>query len=101
RNSRPAAAAAATTSDDVTIQRHCTISRQGAPATDGCAGGQGDAGERENISLERGRCAESRGAAHLPKHIRVRHTIFKNNGRIARSRERTTYLENELGVGIT
>ena len=93
--------AAATASDDITIQGHGTISRQGAPATDGCAGIQGDAGERENISLKRRRCAESRGAANLPVHVRVRQTIAKNNGRVARGRQRTTYLKNEQRVGIT
>ena len=98
--SAASASAAATTSDCVIVQRHCPGLRQGAPAPDGCAGVQGDAGQRENISLERGRCTESRGAAHLPKHVRVRHTIAKNDGGVARGGERTTYLENELGVGI-
>ena len=61
--------AAATASDDVVIQRHCTIDRQGAAATDAGTIIQSDAGERENISLERCGCAESRGAANLPIHV--------------------------------
>src|SRR5450759_4363823 len=44
--------------DDVIIQRHCTISRQGAPASDSCAVIQRDALKRENVSFERGACTE-------------------------------------------
>jgi hypothetical protein len=51
--------------------------------------------------LKRRRCAESRGAANLPVHVRVRQSIAKNNGRVARGRQRTTYLKNEQRVGIT
>ena len=63
--------AAATASDDVIIQGYCTIDRQGAPATDAGTIIQSDAGEREDISLERCGCTESRGAANLPKYVRV------------------------------
>jgi hypothetical protein len=45
--------AAATASDDVIVQGYCTIDRQGAPAIDAGTIIQSDAGEREDISLER------------------------------------------------
>jgi hypothetical protein len=92
--------AAATASDDVIIQRHCAIDRQGAPATDAGTIIQSDAGERENVSLERRRCAESRGAAHLPIHVFVGQAVAKNDGGVARGCQGATYLKNEEGVGV-
>ena len=86
--------------DDVVIQRHCTISRQGTSATDACAGIQRDAGKRENISRERGGCTKRRGAADLPIYVRSQ-TIGKNNSRAACSGERATYLKDEQRIGIT
>jgi hypothetical protein len=82
------------------MQRHCSIACQGAPAFDGCASIQGDAGARQNIALKRRRCAESRGAPNLPKHIRVSQTIAENNRRVACGRERATYLKNEDRIGV-
>ena len=86
--------------DDIIIQRHCTISRQGAPASDSCAVIQSDAGKRENVSCELGACTESRGAANHPKHVLI-WTIGKNNRRAASGRERGTYLKNEHCIAVT
>jgi hypothetical protein len=86
--------------DDVIIQRHCTISRQGAPASDSCAVIQRDALKRENVSCELGARTESRGAANHPKHVLI-WTIGKNNRRAASGRERTTYLKNEHCIAVT
>src|SRR5450759_2797721 len=52
--------------------------RPDAPAIDACAGIQGDAGERENISSELGGCTESGGAANLPKYVPVSQTIVNS-----------------------
>ena len=70
RNNR--LAPAATASDDVVIQRHRAIHRQGAAAADARAGSQGNASIRENISFERRPCTQSRGAANLPEYVGVR-----------------------------
>ena len=61
--SRKARAAAA---NAVGIQRYCASLRQGPTAVNCCAGVQGDAGEREDISFERSSCTEGRGAADRP-----------------------------------
>src|SRR5579864_635733 len=74
-----ASAASATAADDIIVQRHCTISRQGTAATDTRASIHGDAGERENISRERGARAQGRGAADLPKNILIDQPIGENN----------------------
>jgi hypothetical protein len=55
--------------DGVRIECHRAITRQGACVQDGCAGGQGDARERENMSFERRACTERGGTTNLPKHI--------------------------------
>ena len=44
--------ASAIRGDDVNIQRHCTISRQGTTAGDACAVVESDAGNRENVPCE-------------------------------------------------
>ncbi len=60
-----------------------------------CAVIQGDALERENISMERGVCTEGRGTPDLPEHVAtVRCATSKGNRCAARRRERTPYLEN-------
>src|ERR1700689_2268270 len=49
-------------------ERHFTIARQGSTAEIGRAGIEDDAGEREDIPIEGGVVAESRGAADHPEH---------------------------------
>ena len=79
-NRRSAASpACAAATDDVIVQRHCTISRQGTAATDARASIKCNAGERENIPRERGARAQGRGAADLPKNILIDQPIGENN----------------------
>src|SRR5579864_4060735 len=97
RNCRRSASA---TGDGIALQRHCAISRQRTPASDGGTGIQGNSGERKYISFERSACTESRGAADLPEDVRVIHrltgkAIDKNNRRGASGRKRTAYLKNK------
>ena len=54
--------------DTIGIQRHCSIERDGSTAQNICAGVQGDALVRENISCEHRAGTESRGIADLPMH---------------------------------
>lgn len=62
------AAVGADDTDEVVIQRHRAISREGSAVRNCCAGVQGDACEREDIAFERSVGIEDRGAADLPEH---------------------------------
>src|ERR1019366_10437607 len=74
---------AATTSDNVVIQRDCAVDRQSAAAADAGAGIQGNAGERENIPFECRRGAESGRAPNLPIDVRVCQTTTENDRGVA------------------
>ena len=80
---------------DIRIHRHGAVARQGSAAPDICAGDQGDACERENISFERSGRAESRRAPDLPKNAVALAAIGKNNRRAACARQRAPDLEKE------
>ena len=64
----PPGTRAAAAADGIRIHGHCTSIRQGSPATNCCAGVQGDARECENISLEGSGGVKGRGTADIPEH---------------------------------
>ena len=86
--------------DDVVIQSHGAISRQGA-AIHGRAGVHGDARQRENMSFKRRGGPQSRRTADLPIDGTRVTAIDHHNLRVAGSCQRAPDLKNELRIGVS
>lgn len=82
----------------VRIHGNCPITRQGSATENLCAMIQSDAGERNDIPVERSARAESRRTADLPFHRAIRAAILDNDSGAAGRGERASDLKDEVAT---
>src|ERR1017187_497679 len=85
--------------DHIAVEGQGTVSGQGAPTVeaaadaDGCPRGQRDAGQRDQVPLERRGGSQRGRAGHLPEHVAGTGSVAEHDPRTARGRQRGSDLE--------
>lgn len=90
-----------TNRDNVGIERHCAISCQ-CPTGDNVRSSiEGDACQRDNVTLEGRSGSKRRRTTYLPINVAASGTVDEIDRRVAGGRYRRTNLENKQSIRVS